>query len=137
MEMNDVNLNNFRNDFAKAMEELEKKYGVKVEMGRISYNEHEFSTKLNVTNATNDEELEKTKFMNAIAPFANYGLYADDYKKEFKIQGKTYQLIGVKPRARKNPLIIKDKEGKTYCCAPEALGLTYSRFITRPVEVSL
>ena len=39
-------LNRFRTDFAKAVAELEKEYGVNVNLGNITYDDNEFRTKM-------------------------------------------------------------------------------------------
>jgi len=39
----------FRVDFAKAIAQLEKEYGVNIELGNISFNSNEFRTKMTVT----------------------------------------------------------------------------------------
>ena len=124
MEMTKANLKKFRADFTKAVEALEKSYGVKLELGAISYSENNFTTRLTVTNGGDNSEIEKTKFECAIVNFSMYGLTKADYRKEFKAtDGKTYRLVGVKPRARKNPFVIETVGGTRYVCAPEFLGL--------------
>ena len=56
-----------------------------------------------------------------------YGLTADDYGRKFKNGKGTFILVGIKPRSRKNPLVIQNEEGTKYVCAPAFLGLTPKR----------
>jgi len=54
----------FREDFAKAVKDLEKKYGVKLELHNISYTDVEFHTKLTATRVgeTGEKEVNTADF---------------------------------------------------------------------------
>lgn len=71
-----------------------------------------------LTMSSNDEEDIKRKEFEFNAFM--FGFKPSDYKKEFIKDGKTYQLIGFKPKARKNTCIIMDMEtNKQYVCPKE------------------
>lgn len=71
-----------------------------------------------LTMSSTDEEDRKRKEFEFNAFM--FGFKPSDYKKEFTKEGKTYQLIGFKPKARKNTCIIMDMEtNKQYVCPKE------------------
>lgn len=125
MEMTRENLKAFRVDFQNAVKALENKYGVKIEMGSISYTENDFHTKVTVTNGRTNLEAEKAQFEKNVQAFKLYGLSKDDYRRPFEVQGKLHFLVGFKPRARKNMFIIESVNGTHYVCSAEMLGLKY------------
>ena len=115
MEINKVTLRSFREEFKSAMADLEKKHGVSINMGTISYDANEFRTKVTVNNVGDVDNaggnVEKATFqLNA----HRYGFKASDYNKEVQIYGSTYYLVGFKLNARKNVCIIKNAKGTTY-----------------------
>lgn len=70
-------------------------------------------------NASDDEIEEQRKKDFEFNAFM-FGFKPSDYRKEFSKNGKTYQLIGFKPRARKNSYVIVDVEtNKEYICTRE------------------
>lgn len=82
-------LKSFRTDFATAVAQLEKKYGIKLDIGSISFDASSFSCRL--TGETTG------KAGSDWARFADgYGLKADDYGKTFSYKGRTYKLVGLK-----------------------------------------
>ena len=121
--MTKTNLKNFRNDFANAMKALEEKYGVTVEMKNISYTQDSFTTKIEVVNESDNRE--QTDFERNVVCFKNYGLTKNDYKKVFKIKGEKFYLVGINPRARKYPFILRNEKGDEYSFTANALGLSY------------
>jgi hypothetical protein len=126
MEMNSKTLDNFRADFNEAMKELEKKYGVSVDLGNMRYTNDFFRSKIEVTNiGQNGEDAEKAKFCMFCG---KYGFSIDDYKKEFEHQGITFQLIGFDTRKRKRPCICKDLgSNREYVFTPETLWKLFGK----------
>ena len=123
MQMTKQNFKAFREDFKSAVADLEKKYGVTMKIGSISYSDNAFSTKLSVVNGTSATDAERNEFEQNVYAVSIYGLTVKDYGREFASPRGTFTLVGVKPRAQKNPLIIRSKDGKQYVCAPSFLGL--------------
>ncbi|MDD4308675.1 MAG: hypothetical protein PHU53_07725, partial [Thermoplasmata archaeon] len=81
MEITVTNLKNFRSDFCKAVEQLEKKYNVKVEFGDIKYSTNDFHGKVTVKNLSETGE----EIDNSFKDYAGmFGLNPD-------WQGKTLQ----------------------------------------------
>ena len=126
MEMTKANVFNFKNDFEKAMKELEKKYGVAVTMKSASIGESYFTAKIEVVNETAENNAEKVKFEEDVALFKEYGLTKDDYQKKFKIDGEVYSLVGFKLNARKNKFILCNSKGTKYAFSALALKLKYN-----------
>lgn len=83
-------------------------------IGKLTYQE------VDVRNVQDEEEQKRKDFeFDAF----RFGFKPEDYKKEFTKNGKTYQLIGFKPRARKNVCIILDVETNTeYVCPKEFIS---------------
>lgn len=74
-----------------------------------------------LTKADNDDGIIEEERRKDFEFYAfRYGFKPSDYRKEFSKKGKTYQLIGFKPRAKKNTCIIVDTETKKeYVCSKE------------------
>lgn len=93
-----------------ALQHVLKKYGVDVEYIGGSYSPEEFNVKFAFRIPRSD----------GIPPgFATacgkYGLDPSDYMKRFRNSGGTaYQLVGIKPRNRKYPIIGLRDDGKRF-----------------------
>jgi hypothetical protein len=70
MKMDAGNIMNFRADFTKTVKELEEKYGVKMLLGNISYNEGGFHTKLEVKNRNENGDIMANPQHEAKAKYA-------------------------------------------------------------------
>lgn len=108
-------LQNFRSDFAKAVEELEKQYGLVIKLGNITYGFDSFTGKIEVKEGASKEEVAKKDFEQNCSAV---GLYPDDYLMTFTgSNGKKYQIIGVDLKKRKYPIIIRNVDtGETSRC---------------------
>ena len=124
MQMNNQNFREFRDDFSKATKELEEKYGVKFEMGGITYDSDSFHFKVTVTN-TDSIMSPKDEFVRNVKSFAFLGLTADMYEQIFMgLDHKEYKLVGLKMNARKNFCVVTSlTNGKEYVCPPSFLGI--------------
>ena len=122
MEMTNTNLKAFRADFAKAVAALEQQYGVKIQLGGISYDNVSFTSKITVKNPTTPIE----DFRKAAIQLSHLGIKPEMYGQRFvAADGKSYTLVGLKPTARKNVCVIEPIpfEGKTYVCSTGFLGI--------------
>lgn len=106
-------LENFRNDFKKAMETLERQYGFVVELGRITYTPTSFTGKLEVHEGESKDDVNEQEFKKYCRL---YGLDESDYDRRFAFKGKEYIVIGIVPSKRKYPI----------CCQEVSSGATYS-----------
>lgn len=98
-------LKEFRDDFMRLNEAIELKYGVKVQLGNISYTESDFNTTLKVYKDNGGECIEKLEF-NKLCK--RYGIAEDDFGIEFSYNGKKFKLIGFKPKNRTYPIIAME-----------------------------
>ena len=132
MQMNDQNFREFRYDFAKAIKELEEKYGVKFEIGGITYDSKSFRFKVTATNA-NSILSPKEEFAKNAKALAFLGLTENMYEQIFMgSDHKEYKLVGLNMNARKNCcIVISLINGKKYVCPPDFLG------IPRNIKISL
>jgi len=60
--MKSSEITNFRNDFEKAVEGLQKKYGVNIKLGTIRYNSTEVRFKVTATDGIPTQKLSKEDF---------------------------------------------------------------------------
>ena len=99
----------FRKDVNKALEEVAKKYGITLESGNISYDANSFTMKLN--GKRGDVDVDRINFENGVKYMP--GITADDYRRQVKLNGKDYVIIGVKP-GNKFSIICERSDGKQY-----------------------
>lgn len=117
-------LENFRNDFKKAMETLEQQYGFVIELGRITYTPTSFTGRLEVHEGESKDDVNEQEFKKHCRM---YGLDPDDYDRRFTFQGKDYIVVGIRPSKRKYPICCQEvQNGTTYGftaeCVKRALG---------------
>ena len=115
--LNKGNIKDVRDDLTNDLMELGKKYGMTFQMGNIRYSTDQMKFTLTAyvnSQHTNTEKVDVNKVeftKNAIL----YGLNAEDFGKEFIVAGKTYVICGLKPKARKYPILGADYQtGKVY-----------------------
>jgi hypothetical protein len=102
----------FREDFGKAVKELEKKYGVKLELNAISYSDIEFHTKLTATKVGESGEKEvDTKTFGWMKELLGFkGNIGDKYTSN----GVTYTVCDLDPKKPKYAVLLKGSNGKSY-----------------------
>jgi len=111
---------NFRNQFAKAVTSLEKDFGIKIELGSISYNADSFHVKMNCTKTGDNGEkvfnIEKFNHLKKICGFL--GNYGDEYT-----QGNiTYKVVDIDLRKPKNCIQLKGSNGANYKASANAVN---------------
>lgn len=107
----------FNEDLRSSLKPLEDKYGIKINFGTLRFSDVEMKTTLtaevlNVTE-TNGSVIEKRQSDFNMWCFLA-GLKAEDYGKVFVHNGKTYKIIGIKPRAKKNNVMLEHNGNSTY-----------------------
>lgn len=117
-------LQNFRDDFKKAMEDLEAKYGFVIELGSIRYTATSFTGKLEVNEGESKDDVNEQEFYKYCSM---YGLEKSDYDRRFHFQGNDYVVTGIRPSKRKYPICCQQvQNGQTYGftaeCVKRALG---------------
>ena len=105
-------LTNFRQDFKKAMEALEKQYGFIIDLGDITYSATSFTGKLAVHEGESKDEVNEQEFKMYCKM---YGLDPEDYDRRFTYDGKDYIIIGIRPSKRKYPISCQQvQDGESY-----------------------
>ena len=120
----------FREDFNTAMKNLEKKYGIQVQLGNMSYSDTNFTGKFE---AKSIDASGKAAIDMRYEPSAKLALYCTDLSDEFQKEvqsrgvlgqnfvgqnGLTYTVIDFQPRKPKFCFILQDAAGnKTQCAA--------------------
>ena len=109
-------LDDFREDFNKAVEALREKYDISILLGRITYSDERFSATLNVNMSRDPEDITRADFDAEAWKFRDIGITEGMYKRIFiGRDGKKYAIVGLKPRSYKAPLRFVDVEdGKRY-----------------------
>jgi hypothetical protein len=104
-----------REDINEALKAVAEKHGCTISAGSASYSDLSFNLKLEVVENSTDGSV-VTKAMidwNENAKFL--GLDESLLGKTVMIQGKTLEIVGLKPRASKYPVLGKDaRDGNTY-----------------------
>lgn len=106
-------LNQFRQDFEQAVSALEAKYQIKMDLGRITYDEQGFRGKLTAV-ANSQDESNSIMELNFKNNAEQYGLKANDLGKSFMSKGRSLKIVGLNPRARRFPIIAEDLVGNKF-----------------------
>ena len=119
MNLTETNFNHFRNDVLNALAAVAEKYGCEVTMGNIKYDMTFIDATLYFKAKGENGESAEAEFKRICK---DYGFKPEDYNHCFLMDGKSYNLIGFNPRARKNYCIVRETQsGKTYVCPPTAI----------------
>lgn len=105
MKINKTTLDNFREDFKEAVKSLEEKYGVVVKLSKICYDEDSFSGKIEVSNGSDVDEVEKKKFEKDCWAFH---LMKEDYGRTISFDGQTLKIVGLDSSRRKYPVVVEN-----------------------------
>lgn len=98
MRFDNNSIDNFRKDFDEAVKNLEVKYGVKIELGHITYDYCSFTSKLKVQDNSLGDEAAFRRYCSG------YGLQPDDYKRVVVLDGKEYEILGFDLNGKKYPI---------------------------------
>lgn len=98
-----------RAEIDAALKSVGQAHGVTLELGRITYGPAKATTRLTV-------------MLAGVSPYADgfeqyapcYGLQPADLGLEVKINGETYTILGLKPRATKRPVVLRRADGEIY-----------------------
>jgi len=107
------NIQHIRNDMTSALKDIEKKHGVLFNLGRISYTDLDFRVAIkchaNSNGANSPLELEWMKYCQS------YGFQTSDLMKKVKLSDEVHEILGLKVRNRKYPVITKRlRDGRQY-----------------------
>jgi len=105
-----ANLRMIRAELNKALEETLSKFGLSAKVGSMSYKAHEFTTRLTISTGSQDDAAERNFKDNCRA----FGLTPDDFGRQFKANGKTFTITGIKQQRRKYPITATSARGASY-----------------------
>ena len=108
-----TNLDEIRAEMKKAMAEVEKKFGIKVGLGKITFTENEFTTKMTAmvvnerTQAATDSNVDPKWVSDFMRNHIIFGLSKDDLGREVTYKGMKLKLVGSRCRANL-PLVVRE-----------------------------
>ena len=110
---NRQNIRQINSELEAALKQVAEKYGLEVKLGNTRFTGDNFTTKVQV--ATVGEggitmSKEATDF-NRYKTILGINM---DLGQEFQRSGKTFTIVGLKPRSKKYPILAKCSDGKTY-----------------------
>ncbi len=113
-EFNSQNLTSLRNDLSKALVEVEKQHGIKLEIGTISYTKISCSIRISSRivppeNTKSVKELEYEEDFNNLKSF--YGLKERKIGDVCVIKGERLTLLGIARSRKKYPISFKKSNG--------------------------
>ena len=109
-----ASLKRFNVDAEKALAAVAKKHGVQVTIGSGSFTPGYATMKIDISTFGKDGTA-NTKEAYDFGRYANLvGLKPSDFGRSFKHMGKTYEIVGLKPRSRTAPIVVKRADGKLY-----------------------
>lgn len=121
MEFTGAGFKAFREDMKKALEAVENKHGIKMELGDISYSDVDFKFRITAVKNNSNIDGRKALFEKYCSRF---GFKPNDYEMPVIYNGEKYLLIGFNLRARKNCCnILKLSDGVIYRCSAEFVKL--------------
>jgi len=99
-----------RAELNDALATVLEKHGLSATLGNMRYGDTHFHCKLEVSCGSSDETDRNEFARHAFA----YGLTGDDYGKSFTHDGKSFRIVGFKPRSPKFPIIAENMDGKRF-----------------------
>jgi len=102
----------YRKELNAILKEYGELVGLQFNLGNIKYSSTDFSCTLKGITASSPEEADQ---LNWNSNCRLVGFTSEDYGKEFKARGSSYKLVGIRPKARKYPIVAKkESDGKSY-----------------------
>ena len=137
MEINNKNLDAFRDDFEKTMQSLQEKYDVTISLGRITYGDQRFSAKVTVVNGRDPEVVARNKFDADVWKYEHLGLRPGMYNRIFRAEdGKRYAIQGFNTKAKKWPIEAKRiSDGEPRVCNDRFIKEFLNEYYTEAIIV--
>ncbi len=100
-------------DLVAMMKQYAKQHGLELSGAKCSYHSQscDYTLSLSVPSSIDAEEMKRLEF-ETLAPL--FDLTEDDYQREFRLNGRRFTLVALKPNNRKYPIIGADESGKRY-----------------------
>jgi len=110
---NRQNIRQINSELEAALKQVAEKYGLEVKLGNTRFTGDNFTTKVQVATVAEGGitmSKEATDF-NRYKTILGINM---DLGQEFQRSGKTFTIVGLKPRSKKYPILAKCSDGKTY-----------------------
>ena len=112
---------NLRENLQEHLDELNEQLGYKLTLGSCSYGGNIATFKLECA-ALNDDGGSETKQQQDFRLNADrFGVPANALGYSFSFRGKTYKIVGMKPRSYKWPFLAEDANGRVFKFPPEII----------------
>jgi hypothetical protein len=105
---------NISSKIMEALKTIEGDLGVTFSRGNGKYDSSSFNMKVTATIDNVDGSTQTPEMIDFQREAHYYGLEASDLGTTFTQNGKTFEIVGLKPRSRKYPILGKDRMGKTF-----------------------
>jgi len=115
MEISKLTLKEFRRDFKETVANLEAQYDVKIDLGSITFQKSQFTSRLTVKSNTVDGVDSEAYDFERHMRF--YDFKKSDYKRKLRLDGDVFEFIGFNPKSPKNSCSIRSTtSGRSYSC---------------------
>lgn len=113
------NMKMLREEIEAVLDFIYNDYGVKLEIGNITYSGEKFTTRLTgYAGAPAEKEKLERKADQAEKDFGIlsllYGLAPDDLGKTFAASGHIWKIKGIKAKSKKYPILCSREDGKMF-----------------------
>lgn len=123
-EFNRPNIQLIRTELEAAFKVIAEKHGIALALKSIRFEPSSFTAKLeahaDVQSGTDARLVGLAKDFKLYA--TGWGLNPDSLGKKFELDGKEMEIVGIKARARTQPVVLKDSTGKLYSASPEMVN---------------
>ena len=110
---NRQNIRQINSELEAALKQVAEKYGLEVKLGNTRFTSDNFTTKVQVATVgeggitMSKEATDFNRYKTILGINMELG-------QEFQRSGKTFTIVGLKPRSKKYPILAKCSDGKTY-----------------------
>lgn len=124
-----ANLDEVRAAMKAAMEDVEKKFGIKVGLGKITYTGNEFSMKVtsmvvnSKTAVAAESNVDPKWVSNFMRNHLSFGLKSSDLGRKLKYNGDDYVLVGARSANARLPLVVRHVKSNELRSFSTALAL--------------
>lgn len=111
MSITKTQLQNIRQEMDSALAEIAAKHGMSMQVGKISYDDVSFKAEVKANVVSNDGTNLKAK--NDWDCYCSmFNLDKSDFGSTFKQNGEVFEIVEIKPRNRKYPIIARNSKGQ-------------------------
>lgn len=111
---NKTNVDLLRADLNRCMDALEKKHGVKFNIGAMRYSSTSVTFKTEGLALGNDDSISCAEEANYNAHSRRLGLPEGSFGKTFRAQGESFTICALKTKNHRYPVIAKNIRGQMY-----------------------